>query len=351
MASPDSVSADISNGWLRYVEDAAWVPHAYDHRSDCLAFVHLPRAAQRNLVFLDPRFIGRAALSPLAPLKDLPLSDIPTGPLHFIFHTAFCCSTLLTRALDIPGVSMGLKEPAVITDLALFWSTGRRSPGGLDALGVVLDLLSRPLGEGETQIVKPSNVANHIIPPIMHMRPDAKAIVLYSSLDSFLRAIARRGIEGRRFARRMYRQFAMPAPLDVAFREEDLFYQSDLEIAAQAWLMQAAFLQSVADRFGTDRIRIVSADTLLDKTEWVLSRVAKFFALPLDEAACRALAQSPVFKQHAKQPGRAFDAEGYRQQLERIGASHADELHAANAWAQALSQQCGAPLTLVDTLF
>src|SRR5262245_66107372 len=117
MAGHDSVSADVSKSWLRYVEDPAWVPHAYDHRTDCLSFVHLPRAAQRNVVFLDPRFIGGAPLSPVAPLKDLPLSDTPTGPLHFLFHTAFLCSPLLQRALDIPGVSMGLKAPCIITGL------------------------------------------------------------------------------------------------------------------------------------------------------------------------------------------------------------------------------------------
>jgi hypothetical protein len=90
------------------------------------------------------------------------------GPLHFIFHTAFCCSTLLTRALDIPGVSMGIKEPGVLTHFAYDSALGRQPPGAIAALSVTLDLLSRPLSPGETQIIKPSTPGNHLMPQMLH---------------------------------------------------------------------------------------------------------------------------------------------------------------------------------------
>ena len=41
---------------------------------------------------------------------------------HFIFHSAFCCSTLLARAFDIEGQSIGLKEPTILT-----WRANERS--------------------------------------------------------------------------------------------------------------------------------------------------------------------------------------------------------------------------------
>jgi hypothetical protein len=63
------------------------------------------------------------------PVDALPEDAITphTAPLHFVFHTAFCCSTLLARALDVPGSSMGLKEPSVLVDFASVWLQRRQT--------------------------------------------------------------------------------------------------------------------------------------------------------------------------------------------------------------------------------
>src|SRR5438552_3069742 len=112
---------------MRYVRNADWLPYWYAANDDMLVFAHLPREAQRRAVFLDPRFLARAQKSDPVPLAELPAAQIreQAGKMHFIFHTAFCCSTLLTRALDIPGVSMGVKEPSVLAAFARHFGTGR----------------------------------------------------------------------------------------------------------------------------------------------------------------------------------------------------------------------------------
>jgi hypothetical protein len=337
---------------IGYVQDAAWVPSDYDARGDTLTFTHLPRETQRRVVFLDPRFIGGEPKSPPVAVASLPadlLAD-EAGPLHFIFHTGFCCSTLLTRALDIPGVCMGLKEPSVLASFASFWTTGRRTPGAISAVEAALNLLSRPLAVGETQIVKPSIVANHIIPQMLAARRDAKALVLCTSLDGFLRAIARRGQEGRSFAREVFQQFAGVIPLDTGIRDEDLLLLTDLQVAALGWLMQAEFMQQVAKRHGAGRVRIVNSDTFLDDKAGVLAALGDFFGLACDGPRWAETAESPVFREHAKEYGRAFDAASQRAQYEAVGAAHAEELMKAKDWARAVALRCGAPLALSDTL-
>lgn len=340
------------HAWLSYVQDASWLPDAYDARRDTLTFAHLPREAQRRAVFLDPRFIARAPKSAPAPVAELPAAatEAAAGPMHFVFHTGFCCSTLLTRALDIEGVSMGLKEPAVLVSFAEYFSTGRRSPGAHAALGVTLDLLSRPLAAGETQVVKPSIVANHIIPQLLSARRDAKAVVLYSNLDSFLRAIARRGLEGRRFARQIFRQFSGVIPLDTGIADADMLLLTDLQVAGLAWLMQAEFMQSIAQRFGPARVRVLNSETFLADRAGVLGALADFFGLPCEPARWAGVAESPVFSEHAKEYGRAFDASARQAQYATAGAAHAEELTMAKDWARALAMRCGAPLMLTETL-
>lgn len=350
LVRPDA--ADPASRWNTYVSDPAWLPHEYDWRSDTLVFAHLPRDAQRGAVFLDSRFV-KAELSPPAPVPELSVEAIreSAGPMHFIFHTAFCCSTLLARALDIPGVSMGLKEPGVLASFAEYWSNSRRTPGAFAALSLTLDLLSRPLSPGETQILKPSNVVNHIAPQMLHARPDSKALILYSSLDSFLRAIARRGLEGRAFARQVYYQFAPIIPIEHGFDDSEMVLLTDLQIAAQAWMMQASYLDAIAKRFGRDSVRTLSSDRFLADTSGTLTEVGNFFDLDIDQARAAAIASSPIFHEHAKELGRPFDAAAFAEQHRQAGATYAEEIAATKNWARNLAIRYDTPLSLGETLF
>jgi hypothetical protein len=338
--------------WGAYVRDPTWLPHYYDAFNDTLIFARLPREAQRALPFIDPRFVKHESESPPIPIAKLSV-DVArqeAGALHFIFHTGFCCSTLLTRALDVPGVSMGLKEPGVLASFADYWSNSRRAVGAPEALSLTLDLLSRPLSYGETQIVKPSTTANHIIPQLLHARQDAKAVLLFSSLDTFLRAIARRGLEGRMFARQLFRQFAPVNPLAAGFTGDDALLHSDLQIAAQAWLMQASFMEQIANRFGASRVRVLSSESLLAEPAATLTQIGAFFDLGIPAETAQKIAEGPIFQEHAKELGRPFNAAAQKRQHDEAGQQHREELMMAKTWARALAIRCGAPLVLDESL-
>ena len=329
------------------------MPHYYDERADSLSFVHAPRDVQRRAVFLDPRFLGRARKSPPAPVQELPISLIEanTGPAHFIFHTSFCCSTLLTRAFDVPGVSMGVKEPSVLASFANLLSTPRRPAGVAAAFGATLALLSRPLARGETQIIKPSNPFSYLVPQTLQTRPAAKAILLHSSLEGYLCAVARRNLEGRAFGRSVYQHFVRTIPLDAwQADDDDAVLHTDLEIAAHTWVMQAAFFEAVAKRYGPSRVQLLSDEALLEHPGLVLHGVSRFFDLSLSEADCDAIANGPVFHEHAKNHGAPFGAAEHWSQRRQAIAAHAEEIRGAKAWAGALAERFGAPLALASTL-
>lgn len=335
--------------FLPYVRDPNWIPESYDSRADTLSLVRLPRDMQRRMVFLDPRFTQNAEKLAPAPISQLPHDAIreAAGPIHFIFHTSFCCSTLLVRALDIPGTSMGMKEPNVLSTFAD--QSNIIAPGVLPALSATLDLLSRPFEEGESQIVKPSNIANHIIAQVMHIRPDAKVLLLYSNLETFLRAIARRGEQGRSFGRTLFQHFLRAMPQSKAFSAEELMLQTDLQISAHAWMMQASMFRGLAQRYGANRVRTLNSDTLLANVPLTLEKVGAFFGLKPQD--WEIIANGPVFQEHAKEHGRPFDANAYKAQFDQAGFSHANELRMALNWAAQLAQHCNYPLTLGDTLF
>lgn len=345
MAAPDLTAP---SDWTEIVRDPSWLPYAYDTRNGGFTFAHLSEDLRQNAVFLDPRFLAEARKSGPLPVRDAPLAIIrnAAGPAHFILHTAFCCSTLMARALDVPGVSHSLREPSVLTDFGAYWSAMPADGSIAPAFGIVLDLLSRPARAGETQVIKPSNAVNHIALHALLARPDARALLMYSPLADFLAAIARRGDAGRSFARSLWLQFAPVIPLNVHFTSHDMMKQTDLQVAAQAWLMQMQLFNRLAQKF-PDRVRTLSANAFLKHKEAALARAGVLFGLPHQD--WRAIAGGPVFVTHAKAK-RPFDDAAYADQLRAISAGHAADIDETLRWATTLSAQANAPLDLGDTL-
>lgn len=333
-----------------YVRDPNWLPVSYDAQSDSLVFARVPVETRKQVVFLDRRFLGQAQHSPAVPVSHLGAAGIESGPVHFIFHTAFCCSTLMTRALDLPGVAAGLKEPGVLISFAQHWSHARQTPGALNALGATLDLLSRPTGPGETQIIKATNAANHLLPEIMHLRPDAKVLVMYSGLDSFLESVTRRDFSGRAFARQMHQTFTGAIPLNIPFTHQEEMLQTDTQIAALVWLMQTAFFNQLRRYHGHDRIRTLSSARFLADPASVLVKVGDFFGLNASPQQWAEVAGGPVFREHAKERGRPFTSATHNAQLAQARNAHARELQVTEDWAKQIAARCGAPLSLGDTL-
>lgn len=330
------------------VDDPTWLPHEYDLATDTLTFAHLPREAQRQLTFLSPRFMSAIEKSPPIPLSDLG-DCVSAQPMHFIFHTAFCCSTLLTRALDVPGVSMGLKEPAIIASLASHWMTSGHRTTTPRALSTSLNLLSRPLSPTEVQIVKPTNAANFIAAQLLHTQgARSKAILLYSNLEVHLSAIARRGEEGAVMARSFLAGFQQTIPFRAdGSKPLDAALLTDLQAASAAWLMNMAYFAELKRCFGRDRVRVLNADALIADPARTLKAVADFFDLPPE--GWDDVAASDVFAEHAKRPSLRFDAEAYRAQ--NMASPRRSDLSAAYDYARKLSGQFSAPMSLADTLF
>jgi hypothetical protein len=301
---------------------------------------------------LDPRFLANAPKSAPAPVSRLPADRIAAGagPLHFIFHTAFCCSTLLTRALDVPGVSMGLKEPAVIVSFARHWMHPRHRAGVPAALDTTLDLLARPMGRGETQIVKPTNAANYIAPYLLNARGrTSKAILLFSNLEVYLKAIARRGESGAAMARTFLAGFLATIPFDNVTPPLDPAQLTDLQAAAAAWLMNMTYFEEIMRRLGPARVRALNGDSLVTDPARTLGAAAAFLDLPDPPGGWESVAAGHVFQEHAKTPQKRFDADLYHAQIADF--PRRADLAAAYDWTRKLSTRCNAPMSLPETLF
>ena len=335
------------------LRDPAWLPHAYDAAADTLTFAYLPREKQRGATFLFEDKLGEIKKSAPIPLNALPLERLraEARPIHFIFHTGYCCSTLLCRALDAPGVSMALKEPQIMYSISEPILAGKDVERRLNALGVILDLMSRGLTTGETQIIKSTYTDIALVQPILDSRPSTRALFLHGPLDEFLRSVAKRGLHGRANMRGLYERLSQQVALPTGYTAVDLFRQTDLQISALNWLMQIARYQTLAQHYApTGRVLTLSAGQLLAHKAQSLKSLSAHFGLKSEAATWDRVAAGPAFRENAKRPGEAYSGADRVREQAALKAAHGKEIDMVSTWLDAVAKHCAVNTNLGDTL-
>jgi hypothetical protein len=320
--------------------DAAWLAHRYDPGHDAVHLLPVPRAEHRRATFLTDEYLS-AGLSPLVVRRaDAIAAAPPTAPVHFLFHSAFCCSTLLARALDRPGWSMGLKEPVILNDIIGWRRRGGQGPDMAAVLNDALTLLSRPFGPGEMVCVKPSTAVNALAPAILTLRGDACAVLLYAPLRTYLGSIARKGLDGRLWVRTLLAGMLDDNLVNLGFAPRDYLGQTDLQVAAVGWLAHQQLFARLVAQFGAARVRTLDSATLMADPAAALAAFAKLTGRPLDAAGLAEIAAGPAFRTHSK-TGAAFDSRDRVTELERGDALHADEIDKVARWAEIVAANAG----------
>ncbi len=274
-----------------------WFPHRYDAQGERVEFVRLDRDIIRSLTFLADHQPRNQNDNVWLAASELQADHIAAGKVHFIFHSAFVRSTLLTRAMDLPGKSLGLSEPGILNDLAAAGS--KASP----ALVPILRLLSRPFGAGEVVVIKPSNVANSLIPAILSARPDARALLLTGSIENFLHSVHKKGMMGRRWVRRLYRHIMQFAPMDLGMSTAEQFEMTDLQYAGLAWFLQQRQFAMLLSSNERERLHSLDSDRFNQERFETLARLSELFDMGAGPQELREMVDGPTFAVHAKLGG------------------------------------------------
>ncbi|MFL6722199.1 MAG: hypothetical protein ACJ8FT_10420 [Sphingomonas sp.] len=315
-----------------------WLPSHWDNARGKVKFEWIARDRHGQLTFLGDEYLQPLSLPSVAKsLGELTSAGMPqpSAP-HYIFHSAFCCSTLLARALDAAGASMALKEPQILNDLAAAMQARTLAREPLD---IIIRLLARPFGPGERIVIKPSNSVNLLAPALMDLDAGSKAIFLYAPLDRFLGSIAAKGLWGRRWARHLYAALRADTGLDFGIPAGEEFELTDIQAAALAWLMHHAQAEALLQRF-PQRLRTLDSETFLERKADVIEAAAMHFALPLDREAAERIAAGPVFREHSKEIGRAVDPQT-RFDRANSAAIIGEEIAMVVTWTISVAQHVG----------
>ncbi|MGI8942892.1 MAG: hypothetical protein ACR2FJ_01400 [Qipengyuania sp.] len=337
MSTPSAIASDPS-----------WLPHRIDTATRQVEFLRIQRGELTGQGFLadrDPPPQDRAMVG----WNDIAAMKPPSGQLHFVFHTAFCRSTLLVRALDEPGVAVGLNEPGIIASMV------NAGEAAAPLIAPILALLARPHAPGkrgaeEAVFVKPTNHANMLMPALLRARPDACAVLMTNDLPVFLRSVARKGMMGRRWGRQLFLELQAYAGMDFGMDAHESFSMTDMQAAALAWFLSQRWfalhaggqVQGVAP----DRLRVLDGDRFNAQRAKALAAVLAHTGIDAPDGLPERLASGPVFSQHSKLGG-AFTGDDHPAEDQKL----AEEIDQVGQWIALIAQQAEVAAPLPQDLF
>ena len=326
--------------------DGAWLAHRYDASADVFHLRHVSRSAHNAATFLTDEYLGVEPHPIVLSRREAKATNAENANLHFILHSAFCASTMFANGFDLPGLSMGLKEPVLLNDIVGFRRRGAPPVAVAERLGDALDMLARPFADDLAVVVKPSNIFNALAPASLAMRPSSKAILVHAPLSVFLLSVARKGLWCRLWCRELLEGQIADGIVELGFEPSDFFRQTDLQIAAVGWLAQQRLFHDMTQRFGPERIATLDSERLTADPGKALFAGASHFGLGEHAAANDA---HRAFGTHSKFGG-SFRTEDRRAEYALAQTAHGDEIEKVLIWAEAVAQSANIPLTLEHPL-
>lgn len=275
-------------------DDPNWLPHDIDQQRGHVRFLKIDRQKTEDHGFLAN--LGDTGLKTSIPINDVLSIKPPMAPIHFIFHSGFCRSTLLLRAMQSRDLSVCLNEPEILNSLARL---GRPDQNLVDS---IVQLLARRQRNGETVIVKPSNFVNRLIPQLLHSNPQARGVIVTNRLHEFLEAVVRKGLQGRQWARQVYLAVSTYAG-KVDQYDKLVPGLTDLQVASLGWLLtQNWFAKQVSGPHALSLATLHSHEFNVRRME-TIEKTTEHFDLNFHAERIESIVNGPVFKTDAKLGG------------------------------------------------
>jgi hypothetical protein len=302
--------------------------------------LHVPER-RFGLLRLDDAVIARSSFldtrleAPLADAISVKAADVAVGRtdsrIGWLFHTSFCASTLLARALHLAPFEICLKEPLVLRRL----SDAHHSHWPLDGLlEPTVGLLGRPWHPGGAVVIKPTHVALNIAVALLEATPGSRAILLTSTLDDFLISNLKKQPESQAkipiLVERALRATTFRTRLSAAaLQPPDLVCAAGLQ-----WAAQRELVQDVLEAAGPARIRAMDMTTLLGDTTAAVWECAQWFQLPAPREALEAHTRG-IASRNAKAIEASYSTAQRAHEAAFVAQQHGDALAAAREWLEA----------------
>ena len=319
-------------------------PINMDFNRRVIEFVLMSRQSYRQSSFLDGRAASissekfQAGIDEVLSVSSTFAESQAASPCY-VLHGAFCCSTLLARYLDLVDACFVLKEPALLTQLAVSRPFSRfddeeKLKEWEDLLNHSVRLLTRTYENGQRVIIKGNDQCTFIADALLDRDPGAKVLFLHTDLSTFLASVLK-SAERRAWVRTRFKNLRKHMAMLGRLGEIDTVPLTDSEAASYLWLLYAGVSAKLAKRAARDRFLSMDGNQIAEAPEQSLSAIARFFNLGLDHAIPRLLAD-PSVSRYSKHQVWRYNASSRRTELARLAQQYAVEIRGGMDWAHKL---------------
>jgi hypothetical protein len=264
----------------------------------------------------------------------IPMAEFRTAhqrkPANYIFHTAFCGSTLLSRALHAPPSSVALKEPHVlfrISEASLKLPDDALRPH----LDNVLAEITQPWALGGRVVIKPTNSCNRLAPRMLDAGLDDRVLFMYSSLEEFLISCLKKLPEAETrvnwMARHLLPGSALERDCGIPRRDFNL-----LEACVLSWCVSLQYFSEAIRSNPMLKFKVLAYRDFMAEPAQRAREVGLHFCI--EEALLSPEFLQPRLGDNAKNAGTPFNREQHTTQTEIIRSTYGDAIQDALKWAE-----------------
>ncbi len=325
------------------LNDPQWFPATLTDENNTLLFGRVTREGLSGEAFLDQRMAESVSEWQRVPVKDVLAAALnaPEKPPSFIFHSAFCCSTLMARALDQSGTALSLKEPDALMGAGNSWRTPSSQSNAAAITRAAVVLLARRFSTAESIVIKPTNAANNLLPHVVAM--GAPTLLLYGDLRSFLISVIKKGEACKAFMRTLYNIFALDTGSLATIPVRQAMTFTDLQVAALVWRHQLQQFQATTAS-APPHVRTLNFKAFMDAPAPALFAVSQHLQLTHTRESLDAIAAGPVFQKNSKFDDQSYDPQQRSADAEALESQWGEELDRIEAWERDL--ELGPAVTL-----
>jgi hypothetical protein len=326
-----------------FINDPSFLAYKFNFETESVAFLPIERDEIRRVKslergYIDPsRQLTEVPLSELVELLDSPNHDLINNPPRFIFHTAFCASTFLSRCLDVDGVSISLREPQLLLDAAnakrLQWQS---KSTGLDYRHfpkLALALLQKHATTSEKLIIKPINSVNNIIPELLQVTGSGTSLMLYTDARNFVLSTLSKGEGGKQTIRSMFDLLRCDFQHLSNLQLTHTIHMTDLRVAMTLWRLQIEQAEQALQLYSPDNIMAsLYGEKLIRNPLETLQAVNQFMELGISSEQISAIANSDDRFIDAKNKGERFSLQKRKSRYEQLESFYGDDLDDGLQW-------------------
>ena len=302
------------------INNSKYLAYKFDFNTESVEFLPVETAEIRKVTWLRKEAFGSGRrtvavpLSQLVGLLDSCGHSLSENPPRFIFHTAYCSSTFMSRCLDVAGVTLSLREPQLLLDAAnakrLAWRSKSTQLDYRHLPKLALALLSKHAGPGEKLVIKPINSVNNIIPELLQITGSGRSLMLYTDARNFLLSTLKKGEEAKQTIRAMFDLLRCDFQHLSKLRLTDVIHMSDLKLILTFWRLQIEQAdQALKISASSNLMASLYSERLNDRPLETLQAANRFLELGISAEQLDGIAKSDVRFNDAKNIGEPFSVE------------------------------------------